>query len=199
VDPVLRVFERVDSEISIKNLRWSIAHLNDASAASLRRMKALGMGWTMQDAMYFQGEEMERAVGAEAVRRIPPLETAREIGVPLGAGTDAHRVAPYNPFTALQWALDGKTVAGRALRGPEETPSRATALRAYTQGSAWFSHDDDKRGSLEVGKFADFAVLTKDYLTIPVDQIGGLESLLTVVGGRIVYAAGPLAKWQTAP
>jgi len=199
VDPVLRVFERVDSEISIKNLRWSIAHLNDASTASLRRMKALGMGWTMQDAMYFQGEEMERAVGAEAMRRIPPVETAREIGVPVGAGTDAHRVAPYNPFTALQWALDGKTVAGRALRGPEETPSRAAALRAYTQGSAWFSHDDDKRGSLEVGKFADFAVLTKDYMTIRVDQIGGLESLLTVVGGRIVYAAGPLAKWQTAP
>jgi predicted amidohydrolase YtcJ len=199
VDAILRVFERVDSEISIKNLRWSIAHLNDASAASLRRMKALGMGWTMQDAMYFQGEEMERTVGAEAMRRIPPVETAREIGVPVGAGTDAHRVAPYNPFTALQWALDGKTVAGKALRGPEETPSRATALRAYTQGSAWFSHDDDKRGSLEVGKFADFAVLTKDYMTIPVDQIGGLESLLTVVGGRIVYAAGPLAKWQTAP
>ena len=171
VDPVLRVFERVDSEISIKNLRWSIAHLNDASAASLRRMKALGMGWTMQDAMYFQGEEMERAVGA---------------------GTDAHRVAPYNPFTALQWALDGKTVAGRALRGPEETPSRATALRAYTQGSAWFSHDDDKRGSLEVGKFADFAVLTKDYMTIPVDQIGGLESLLTVLGGAGAFAQSSL-------
>ena len=127
------------------------------------------MGWTMRDPMYFQGEEMERAVGA---------------------GTDAHRVAPYNPFTALQWALDGKTVAGRALRGPEETPSRATALRAYTQGSAWFSHDDDKRGSREVGKFADFAVLTKDYMTIPVDQIDGLEYLLTVVGGRIAYAQG---------
>jgi predicted amidohydrolase YtcJ len=162
-------------------------------------MKALGMGWTMQDAMYFQGTETERTAGAEGVRRMPPVETAREIGVPVGAGTDAHRVAPYNPFTALQWALDGKTVDGRALRGPEETPSRANALRAYTQGSAWFSHDDDKRGSLEAGKFADLAVLTKDYMTIPVDQIGGLESLLTMVGGKIVYAAGPFAKWQTAP
>jgi predicted amidohydrolase YtcJ len=199
VDAVLGVFERVDGEISIKNLRWSIAHLNDASTASLRRMKALGMGWTMQDAMYFQGEEMERTVGPEGVRRMPPVETAREIGIPVGAGTDAHRVAPYNPFTALQWALDGKTANGKPLRGPEETPSRANALRAYTQGSAWFSHDDDKRGSLEVGKFADLAVLTNDYMTIPVDQIGGLESLLTMVGGRIVYAAGPFAKWQTVP
>ena len=196
VDAILTVFERVDRETPIKNLRWSIAHLNDASPASLRRMKALGMGWTMQDAMYFDGEDTERRVGPQAIRRMPPVETAREIGVPVGAGTDAHRVAPYNPFTALQWALDGKTVGGKALRGPEETPSRANALRAYTLGSAWFSHDDDKRGSLEPGKFADFAVLTKDYVTIPVDQIGGLESLMTVVGGRIVYAAGPFAKWK---
>lgn len=199
VDAILTVFERVDRETPIKNLRWSIAHLNDASPASLRRMKALGMGWTMQDAMYFDGEDTERRVGPQAIRRMPPVETAREIGVPVGAGTDAHRVAPYNPFTALQWALDGKTVGGKALRGPEETPSRANALRAYTLGSAWFSHDDDKRGSLEPGKLADFAVLTKDYATIPVDQIGGLESLMTVVGGRIVYSVGPFAKWQTEP
>ena len=196
VDAILKVFERVDSEVSIKNLRWSIAHLNDASPASLRRMKALGMGWTMQDAMYFSGEEAERTEGAAAARRMPPVETAREIGVPVGAGTDAHRVAPYSPFTALQWALDGKTVGGKVVRGPEETPSRANALRAYTQGSAWFSHDDDKRGSLEPGKFADLAVLTKDYMTVPVEQIGGLESVLTMVGGKIVYAAGPFASYK---
>jgi len=199
VDAILTVFERVDRETPIKDLRWSIAHLNDASPASLRRMKALGMGWTMQDAMYFDGEDTERRVGPEAIRRMPPVETARELGVPVGAGTDAHRVAPYNPFTALQWALDGTTVGGKQLRGPEETPSRNNALRAYTMGSAWFSHDDDKRGSLEPGKFADFAVLTKDYATIPVGEIGGLESLMTVVGGKIVYAAGPFAGWQTKP
>jgi predicted amidohydrolase YtcJ len=100
-------------------------------------------------------------------------------------------VASYNPFTALQWFLDGKTVSGTALRGPEETPSRENALRLYTRGSAWFSFDEDKRGSLEPGKFADLAVLSKDYMTVPVDQIGGIESLLTMVGGKIVYAAGP--------
>ena len=196
VDPILTVFERVNSEVPIKDLRWSIAHLNDASAASLRRMKSLGMGWTMQDEMYFQGEETERRLGAEAALRMPPVETAREIGVPIGAGTDAHRVMAYSPFTALQWALDGKTVGGKNLRGPEQTPTRANALRAYTEGSAWFSHDDGTRGSLEVGKFADLAVLTKDYTTVPVSEIGALESLLTMVGGEIVYAAGPLAKWE---
>jgi predicted amidohydrolase YtcJ len=84
-------------------------------------------------------------------------------------------------------------VGGIALRGPEETPSRENALRYYTSGSAWFSHNEDNRGSLQVGKWADLAVLSKDYMTAPVDQVGGIESLLTMVGGRIVYAAGPYA------
>ena len=186
---LLGVFERVNGEVPIAGLRWSIAHLNDASVENLRRMKALGVGWTVQDAMFFGGDQFQRQEGRDAARRAPPVETAREIGVAMGAGTDAHRVASYNPFTALQWFLDGKTVSGTALRGPEETPSRENALRLYTRGSAWFSFDEDKRGSLEPGKLADLAVLSKDYMKVPVDQIGGIESLLTMVGGKIVYAA----------
>jgi predicted amidohydrolase YtcJ len=191
VDHLLSIFERVNQEIPIAPLRWSIAHLNDASVESLRRMKALGVGWTMQDAMYFGGEQFVKQSGAEAGRRTPPVETARKMGVVVGAGTDAHRVASYNPFTALQWLLDGKTVGGMVLRGPDEIPSRLDALRFYTLGSAWFSFDDDERGSIEVGKLADLAVLSDDYMTVPVEKIGGLESVLTMVGGRIVYAAAP--------
>jgi predicted amidohydrolase YtcJ len=188
VDQLLEIFERVNKEVPIANLRWSIAHLNDASPASLRRMKALGVGWTVQDALYFGGEQLQNS---PAVRRQPPVESAKEIGVTVGGGTDAHRVASYNPFTSLQWFLDGKTVSGIALRGPEETPGRNDALRFYTLGSAWFSRDESKRGSLEPGKLADLAVLTKDYMTVSYDQVGGIESLLTMVGGKIVYAAGP--------
>ena len=190
---LLSIFERVNKDVAIAPLRWSIAHLNDASVESLRRMKALGVGWTVQDAMYFSGEQFRRQEGEAAARRAPPVETARELGVVVGAGTDAHRVASYNPFTALEWFLDGKTVGGVLLRGPEETPSRENALRLYTSGSAWFSQDEDKRGSLELGKLADLAVLSKDYMTVPVGQVGGIESLLTMVGGKIVYAAGPFA------
>lgn len=191
VDQLLTIFERVNREVPITSLRWSIAHLNDASAKSLERMKALGVGWTVQDAMYFGGDQFVQQSGAEAARRVPPVVTGARIGVAIGAGTDAHRVASYNPFTALQWFLDGKTVAGNAIRGPEETPSRAEALRLYTMGSAWFSRDEQRRGSLEPGKLADLAVLSKDYATIPFDQIGSLESVLTMVGGEIVYAASP--------
>jgi predicted amidohydrolase YtcJ len=193
VGELLSAWERVNKEVPIAPLRWSVAHLNDASVETLRRMKALGVGWTVQDALYFSGEQFRQQHGDAVARRSPPVETARELGVPVGAGTDAHRVASYNPFTSLQWFLDGKTVGGIALRGPEETPGRENALRYYTSGSAWFSHDEDKRGSLEPGKLADLAVLSKDYMTVPVEQIGGTESLLTMVGGRIVYASGPFA------
>jgi predicted amidohydrolase YtcJ len=166
VGVLLDIFERVNKEVPITNLRWSIAHLNDASPENLRRMKALGVGWTAQPG-----------------RNVPPVESAKEMGVVVGAGTDAHRVASYNPFTALQQFLDGKIAPGEALR-------------LYTMGSAWFSRDEDERGSLEPGKLADLAVLSKDYMTAPVEQVGTIESLLTMVGGKIVYAAGPFAPME---
>jgi predicted amidohydrolase YtcJ len=176
---LLDIFERVNKEVPITNLRWSIAHLNDASPENLRRMKALSVGWTMQP-----------------TQRMPPVGTARELGVVVGAGTDAHRVASYNPFTALQSLIGGKTANGVALAGPEEPASRAEVLRLYTVGSAWFAHDEDERGSLEPGKLADLAVLSKDYMTLPMDQVSSIESLLTMVGGKIVYAAGPYAQFE---
>lgn len=166
VGVLLDIFERVNRDVPIANLRWSIAHLNDASAENLRRMKALGVGWTAQPG-----------------RGVPPVETAKELGVVVGAGTDAHRVASYNPFTALQQFLDGNI-------------PRSDALRLYTQGSAWFSRDENERGSLEPGKLADLAVLSKDYMTAPVDQVGGIESVLTMVGGKIVYASAPYASFE---
>ena len=115
------------------------------------------------------------------------------LGVVVGAGTDAHRVASYNPFTALQWILDGSSVSGAAIRGPGRRPIALGALRLYTLGSAWFSHDDDTRGSIEPGKLADLAVLSEDFMTVPVDRIGGIESVMTMVGGQVVYAAGSFA------
>jgi predicted amidohydrolase YtcJ len=193
VPHLLEIFERVNRDVPIKPLRWSIAHLNDASEATLQRMAELGVGWTVQDAMYFGGEDLVRRGGADAGRRIPPVVTGQRLGVAIGGGTDAHRVASYNPFTSLQWFLDGKTVAGTPIRGPEETPDRLTALKFYTLGSAWFSFDDDVRGSLEVGKLADLAVLSADYLTVPVDEVGNLESVLTLLGGKVVYAASEFA------
>jgi len=184
---VLDIFERVNREHPIGELRWTLVHLEDASEPTLKRMKSLGVGWALQDAGYFEGEEQLKAKGAEALKRMPRMNSALYLGVHVGAGTDAHRVMSYNPWVALRWMLDGKTVGGAALRGPEETPTRENALRMYTQGSAWFAFAEKERGSLEVGKLADLAVLTKDYFTVPVEQIGEIEAVMTVVGGRVVY------------
>ena len=193
---LLEVFERVNREFPIARLRWSIAHLNNASEATLARMQALGVGWAVQGAMYFDGERERQAKGEAELKRMPPLRTALKVGTRIGAGTDAHRVANYNPFVALRWMLDGKSAGGVALRGPEETPDRLQALRMYTQGSAWLAHDESRRGALGVGKLADLAVLDRDYMTVPLPEMATLHSLLTMIGGRVVYAASPYQRFE---
>jgi predicted amidohydrolase YtcJ len=192
VHHLLDVFERVDRETKIAPLRWSIAHLHDASDESLQRMKALGVGWLMQDGLYFAAHPFLIERGAQ-MSRMPPIRSAQALGVPTGGGTDANRVMSYNPFVSLRWMLDGRTVDGIETRTPEEIPSREDALRIYTQGSAWFAHDEQRRGTLTPGQLADLAVLSENYLAVPLSGMAKIESLLTMVGGRIVYAAEPYA------
>ena len=187
VHHLLDLYEEVNKETPIAPLRWSIAHLDNVSSETIVRMKALGIGWTMQDALYLGGDRIVAQAG-DAARRMPPIVTALRAGLDVGAGTDAHRVASYNPFVALQWMLDGKTVGGLSTRGPDETPGREEALRLYTVGSAWFCFDEMRRGTLENGKLADFVILNQDFMSVPVEQIGATASLLTVVGGKVVYA-----------
>ncbi len=188
---LLDVLESVNAQSPIADLRWSIAHLHDASLPTLARMKTLGVGWLFQNALYFRGGAFVRQRGEEAARVSPPIVSAIDKGLKVAAGTDAHRVMSFHPFVALQWMLDGRTVDGERTRDAREIPTRLQALEAYTLGGAWFSHEENERGSLSVGKLADFAVLSDDYLTIPVERIGALRSLMTVVGGKVVYAAAP--------
>jgi predicted amidohydrolase YtcJ len=187
---LLDVFERVNQEFPIAKLRWSIAHLNNGTEATFKRMKALGVGWAMQDAMYLDGDKALHRHGDKQLERMPPINSALKLGIPIGAGTDAHRVADYNPFIALRWMLDGKSASGRKLRGDDEIPSRMQALKMYTSGSAWLAHDEQKRGTLQVGKLADLAVLSDDYLNVPLEKMAQIHSQLTMVGGNIVYREG---------
>jgi Amidohydrolase family len=115
------------------------------------------------------------------------------MGIPVAAGTDATRVASYNPWVCLHWLVTGKTVGGMALYPDASLLSREQALRLYTQGGTWFSSEEGQKGTLQVGQFADLAVLSDDFFSVTTDRIKQIESVLTVVDGKIVYATGPLA------
>ena len=197
VHHLLDVLERVNREVQLAPLRWSIAHLHDASDETLQRIKALGVGWLVQDGLYFAAPSYIAERGEARMRRSPPIVSARKLGIPVGGGTDANRVMIENPFVSLRWMLDGLTVDRVETRGPEQIPSREEALRIYTEGSAWFAHDENSRGRLMPGMLADLAVLSDDYLTVPVSDIAKIKSLLTIVGGRIVYASGSFSDLET--
>jgi predicted amidohydrolase YtcJ len=198
VHHLLDIFERVNREVPLAPLRWSIAHLHDASDASLQRMKVIGVGWLMQDGLYFSAPSYIAERGQAQMQRSPPIVSARGLAIPVGGGTDANRVMVENPFVSLRWMLDGLTVDGIETRAATEIPSREEVLRIYTEGSAWFAHDENRRGRLMPGMLADLAVLSEDYFAVPVSDIAKIKSLLTIVGGQIVYAAGPFPDLDAA-
>lgn len=194
VHDLLDVVDDINKEFPVRDLRWAVLHLYNASEDSLKRMKSLGLVWGVQDGLYFGGERLQKEVGADQAKLMPRIATAMKMGLVVGAGTDAHRVSSYNPFVSLQWYLDGTTIGGTQTRGEAEAPSRRQALEMYTRNSAHMANDDDKRGTLEAGKFADLAVLSADYLTAPVKEIGKIRSVMTMVGGKVVYSAAPFGK-----
>jgi len=193
VHDLLDVIEDINRDYLVAKLRWTVLHLYNASDDNLKRMKSLGLIWGVQDGLYFGGERLQQEVGAERARDMPRIATALKLGLVVAGGTDAHRVSSYNPFVSLQWYLDGTTIGGVTTRGEAEAPSRRQALEMYTKNPAFMANDDSWRGTLEAGKAADLAVLTADYMTAPVKEIGKMRSLLTMVGGRVVSADGPFA------
>ena len=190
----LNVYEEVNREIPFRGLHWFFDHCETISDRNIGRIKALGGGIAIQHRMAFQGEYFVDRYGAKQAERTPPIRRMLELGVPVGAGTDATRVASYNPFVALYWLVTGKTVGGTSLYPENNRLERVEALRLFTIGSSWFSSEEGKKGSIAPGQLADLAVLSADYFSIPEEEIKRLEAVLTVVGGRVVYAAAPFAK-----
>jgi hypothetical protein len=171
-------------------LHWFLDHCETISEKNIERVKAMGGGIAIQNRMAFQGEYFVERYGAQQAKRTPPIRRMLEMGVPVGAGTDATRVSSYNPFLSLYWLVTGKTIGGLSLYPEDDRFDRAKALGLYTVGSSWFSTEDGKKGSLAPGQLADLAVLSSDYFSIPEEEIKNLESVLTIVGGKMVYAAG---------
>jgi hypothetical protein len=189
----LDVFEEVNRNVPFNGLRWFFDHAETISEKNMERVKRLGGGIAIQDRMAFQGEYFVARYGSEKALRTPPITRMLEMGIPVGAGTDATRVSSYNPWISLYWLVSGRTVGGLPLYDEKNRLDRTTALRLYTVGSAWFSGDEGKKGGIAAGKFADLAVLSKDFLTVPEEEIKGIESVLTIMGGKIVHSNGDFA------
>ncbi|MFJ4375446.1 amidohydrolase [Pseudomonas japonica] len=188
ISRMLDVFEKVDRDIPFNGLPWFFDHAETITPRNIERVRALGGGIAIQDRMAFQGEYFVDRYGAKAAEATPPIKRMLAEGVPVGAGTDATRVSSYNPWTSLYWMVSGRTVGGLALH--QEGLPRATALELFTRGSAWFSSEQGKKGQIKVGQLADVAVLSADFFSVEEEAIKWIESLLTVVGGKVVYGAG---------
>lgn len=188
----LNVFERVNRDIPFEGLHWFFDHAETVSDHNLARIATLGGGIAIQDRMAFQGEYFVDRYGAEAAKRTPPIKRMLSMGIPVGAGTDATRVSSFNPFVSLYWLITGKTVGGLALYDESATFDRYSSLRLYTEGSAWFSNDQNEKGTLLPGQLADVAVLSDDFFSVAEEEIKGLTSVLTILEGKVVYAAREL-------
>ncbi|MFW2035875.1 amidohydrolase [Acinetobacter junii] len=188
IERFLNVFEQVNERKPFAT-RFIIDHAETVSEKNIERIGALGGGIAIQHRMAFQGEYFVNRYGADAAKATPPVKKMIELGVPVGAGTDATRVASYNPWVCLYWLTTGKTVGGLPLYDEKNLLDRQTALKLWTKGSAWFSGESSVKGALKQGELADLVVLSDDYFSIDPEEIKNIESVMTILGGKIVYAA----------
>lgn len=195
----LDVLEQVNREVPLKKLRWGLDHCETLTPKSLERLAALGGSVSIQNRMSLDGEAFVAKYGVAAAEDAPPIARIREMGIPLACGTDANRATSYNPWIGVHWLLTGKTLGGSKLQGEKNLLDRTEALRLFTAGGAWISSEETKKGTLEAGKLADLVVLSGDYFSMPVDEVKDLESVLTMVGGKVVYAAAPYAQLDAPP
>ena len=176
----LQVFQSIAREQPIDKMRWSIIHLQSIDEARLKTLKEMGAGASAQTWTYF-------SIGGG-----PPFRRIVDSGIHAGVGTDSTNVSALDPWLSLFYMVTGRNVTGQMTNDGQQI-SRVAALRLYTEGAAWFSFDDHQVGSFVEGKYADLAVLSQDYLTVPDQMIRKIESVLTLVGGKIVHASGPFA------
>ncbi|KRB87031.1 amidohydrolase [Noviherbaspirillum sp. Root189] len=199
ISRALDVFEKVDRDTPLAGINWFFDHAETISDRSIDRIAALGGGIAVQHRMAYQGEYFVERYGARAAETTPPISRILDKGVKVSAGTDATRVASYNPWVSLSWMVTGKTVGGLQLYPRHKLIDRETALRMWTENVAWFSNEEGKRGRIQAGQFADLIMPSKDYFGVPEDEISFLTSDLTVVGGRVVYGAGDFAPLDDTP
>lgn len=195
----LDVFEKVNRDMPFDGLHWFFDHAETISSRSIDRVAALGGGIAFQHRMAYQGEYFIERYGAQAAEATPPFRRVLESGVRTSAGTDATRVASYDPWVSLAWLVTGRTLGGTGLYPQRNLLDRQTALEMWTKNVAWFSGEEGLKGQIKVGQLADLVVLSEDYFAVAGDRIRQIEALLTIVGGKPVYGARPFGHLAEPP
>jgi hypothetical protein len=190
ISRALDVFEKVNQDMPLEGLHWFFDHAETISDRSIDRIAALGGGIAVQHRMAYQGEYFVERYGLSAAEATPPVKKILNKAVKVSAGTDATRVASYNPWVSLAWLVTGMTVGGLRLHPQRNCLDRETALRMWTENVTWFSNEEGRKGRIEVGQFADLIVPDRNFFSCAESEIADITSDLTVVGGRIVYGAG---------
>ena len=173
----LAAFEDVNAEIPIADLRWSLEHGFSITDDHLARLDAIGAGLTMMNTAFLPITPLTGS---------PPYRDIVDSGIHAGASSDSSNISPLNPWLNIYFMVTGKNVSGELVNEGQQI-TRLEALGLYTIESAWFSFDEAEQGSIEVGKLADLVVLSDDYLAISDEDIKHLSSLLTLIGGEVVY------------
>jgi len=199
ISRALDVFERVNQDTPLTGLNWFFDHAETISERSMDRIAALGGGIAVQHRMAYQGEYFVERYGAGAAEATPPVAKMLSKGLHVSAGTDATRVASYNPWVSLSWLVTGKTIGGLRITPQHHCLDRETALRMWTENVTWFSNEVGVKGRIATGQLADLIVPDRDYFTCPEHEIADLTSELTIVGGKIVYGAGHFKSWDESP
>ncbi len=198
ISRALDVFEKVNRDVPLSGLNWFFDHAETISDRSIDRIAALGGGVAVQHRMAYQGEYFVERYGARAAEATPPVARMLERGLKVSAGTDATRVASYNPWVSLSWLVTGRTVGGLRIYPRNNCLDRETALRMWTEKVTWFSNEEGRKGQVAAGQFADLIVPDRDFFACAEDDIAGTTSELTMVGGRVVFAAGDFAALDDA-
>lgn len=191
---ILDAWEAVEAETGLVAHRgWSIVHADEASRGNLERLARLGAGVMTQSRLLLKGGDYVDAWGAAETADAPPLGTMRELGIVIGAGSDATRANWFSPWACVWWLVTGGTLDGRGVRDPQHRMSRREAIAAYTRDAAWFTGEQTHRGRLAPGYDADLCVPTSDPFTCDERELRDILSDLTVLGGRVTHDTGVLS------
>lgn len=187
IEEQLKQVEAFAKEVPVRPLRWTFMHMEQVTPNQLERMKKLGMYIAIHPRGVISGAAFVRRHG-ERGYAMPNLKSVQDSGIHWGFGTDAFEVNQFRPFTTLGWAVTGRII-GNGPVTMKYPISREDALIAHTRANSWFIFRENDLGSIAPGKLADVFITDRDYLTVPAEQIREIKSVLTIVGGRVVYDA----------